>query len=118
MNYYVTSTTEKNMDKIINRIKEVGIKCYNYHNCYPTKIITLLRNVDDFKKGQRIIYFENKNDHDIEYMKLLGFGFDGLFEDEEKIYEIESFGKYRCIIYNEDEITLPDKDIEVKEFIL
>ena len=118
MNYYLTSNTETNMNKIINRIKEVGMQCYNYYNCYPTKIITLMKDTGDFKKGQTIIYFENKNDYDLEYMNLLGYGFNGLYEDGEKIKEIEKFGKYRCIICDEDDIKLISNSVEIKEFIL
>lgn len=115
MGYYLTST--KDMQKVINRIKEVGIKAYEYYNCIPTKIITVNEDMDEFSKGTVMIYYDNRNEEDINPLRFLGFGFEGLYEDEEKVEEIESFGKYRCVIYYDNEINLTDKKVTIEEFV-
>lgn len=86
--YSISAKTINKYNKIIDRIKELGINYYKYREYYPVYII---------HKDIDYIYFETKKD--IEYFTyLLGYGFEGLVEDEEKIDMIEQFGKYNCII--------------------
>ena len=54
--------------------------------------------------------------YEIEYMNILGFGFQGLYEDEEKVNEIEEFGKYKCRIYTDNDIYINPKYISETEF--
>ena len=97
--YLITSNTE--MDKIIERIKELGIQYYSYRNIKSIKII--------FLNNRQYIYFETEKDITNE-MILLGYSFEGLIETKDKWDEIEQFGKYRCIINRINE-NIPNVDI-------
>ena len=50
-------------------------------------------------------------DKEINVMELLAFSFSGLIEDDEKMTEIERFGKYRCIInyVYDDEVVIKNE---------
>ena len=116
MKYYITHSNSIGFNNIISRIKDVGINAYKYYNCIPTKIIELLEDYKDLKKGDKLIVFENYNDNDIDYLRFLGYGFEGLYEDNEKIKVIEEFGKYRCILYTDKEIEFPNNIIKEIDF--
>lgn len=101
--YFITHSTSKGLGKIKERIVNVGIGYYKRHNLYP-----VYSAVYNDKEG----IFVN-TDKEIEPMELLAFGFSGLVEDEEKIEEIERFGKYRCIVEYVD-----DMEIKIIEELL
>ena len=112
--YFITSEKKNKFEAIVNRIKEMGKDMYEYYHCYPQYIITFKHNYNDFQKNQKVIYFNCEN-QDMDNLHFLGFGFEGLVDVEDKIKEIESFGKYGCIIIKVDE----DFDVHnVDQFII
>lgn len=86
--YFITNDTNKGLEKIKERIINVGIEYYKRHKLYPV-YFAMYNN----EKGIFI-----NTDEKISPMELLAFGFSGLVEDEEKVEEIEKFGKYGCVI--------------------
>ena len=114
--FFVTHKNQKGFDKIIERIRELGVDVYNYYNCMPEYIIIVKKEFMDYKINNQIIYFKC-SDMNFNKLHLLGFGFNGLFEDEEKIMEIEKFGKYRCIINDINNIEISNDKIEILNFI-
>lgn len=117
MKYYITHSNKEGFNKIIERIKDVGKNAYIYYNCIPINIIELKEDYEEFNKGDKFIVYENYNDYDIDYIRFLGFGFEGLYTDEEKIKVIEDFGKYGCVLYDDDEINIPEDLIIKTDFI-
>lgn len=113
--YLMSCSVKNGLTKIENRIREMGVKMYKYYNCMPELKITFKRSYKDYKKSQTVIYFNNAK-QDMNYLHFLGFGFEGLFDDIDKMNEIESFGKYRCII-NEVDDELDEDIISVDKFI-
>lgn len=88
--FFITHNTKKGLDKIKERIMCVGIDYYKKHKLYPVYCATYNQ-----RDG---IFINTEKEKEIEPMELLAFSFSGLVEDEEKVDEIERFGKYRCII--------------------
>ncbi len=113
--FFVTNNNKNGFDKIVKRIREVGVNAYNYHKCMPRYIIIFKEEVLDYTKGNQIIYFECDN-LELNRLYLLGFGFEGLIEDEDKINVIEEFGKYRCVVNSMNNIEINDQYIEVFKF--
>lgn len=111
MDYYVTHSTVGGFKIIVDKIKDTGENAYKYYNCVPLEIIELKEEYDEFEKGKQFVFFKNYNDHEIDYYRFLGFGFEGLYEDTEKINVIEQFGKYRCIVYTSEEVEFPENII-------
>lgn len=102
--YFVTHNTSKGVEKIKDRIREVGIDYYKRHKLYPLYNISI--------ENQNGIFI--CTDEISEVFNLLAFSFSGLVDDEDKITEIERYGKYRCIITFYNNLTI--EDIFVKEF--
>lgn len=107
--YLMSNNTQRGLNKIINKIKENGIEMYKYYNCIPRYIISFY---DDSKE---YIYFESKK-HNIEYMNLLGFSFEGLVDSDDKINELESFGKYGCEILEIND-NFDKNDLIIRDFV-
>lgn len=96
--YFITHKTKDGLRKIEERIINVGIDYYKRHELFPVYCAT-------YNGNEGVFIHTNR---EINVMELLAFSFSGLVEDEEKIDEIERFGKYRCIIdyVCEDDITI------------
>ena len=106
--------TSKYFDKVLKRVKELNKKYYTYRNYIPVYIIKFNKDYDDYTKDENAIIFSCEEDIMTTY--LLGYGFDGLIEDEDKVKEIEEFGKYRCYLkYFDTEI--PDDIINIEKII-
>ena len=89
--------TSLKINQVISRAQELGYKYYNFRNFNPVYIIEFNEQYNGNKKG---LLFNCGLD--ITPLNLLGFGFEGLFTDEEKINQIEQFGKYRCSVEEVD----------------
>lgn len=87
--YIINSTSNEKVNKIIERIKYMGIDFYKIKKYYPVYLI-------QYKDNQRV-YIESAEEID-NYMNILGYSFEGLVDDIDKVTEIEEFGKYACII--------------------
>lgn len=79
---YLTASTEKRFNKIVNRIKEVGHDYYNSYGTYPVEIITFNKGNEWFKKGQKAIYFTGERFLQREVGNLLRYGNPDDFPDE------------------------------------
>jgi hypothetical protein len=112
--YLISHETEKGITNIINRIKEMGGDMYSYYKCIPELLIWCSKDNEIFIKDKTYIYF-NCDHMNMEYMNLLGFSFEGLFDSEDKINEIESFGRYGCIIEKVN-TTINKKNFIIKDF--
>lgn len=109
--YLMTSTR---FNKVLERVKELNKKYYEYREYIPVYIIKFNKDFDEYSKNENAIIFSCEEDITITY--LLGYGFDGLIDDEDKIKEIEEFGKYRCYIkYFDGDI--PDDIFTIEEAI-
>ena len=69
---YLTASTEKRFQKIVNRIKEVGYDYYDLYGTYPVEIITFNRNHNWFNKGQKAVYFIGERYLQDQIYRLLG----------------------------------------------
>lgn len=115
--YLLTSSTTINYNKIINRIHELGKRMYDYYNCNPKYVITFKDDYKNIDQG-KYIYIECEDNNKIENeMNILGFGFQGLLTDEEKIKEIENFGKYRAYIISVN-TEIDDSIISYEDFTI
>ena len=81
---YLTASTEKRFNKILNRVKELGYDFYNEYGTYPVDIITFNKGNAWFKKGQKAIYFVGErylqNGHGA--YRILRYGLEDDFTDE------------------------------------
>jgi hypothetical protein len=105
--FIISHKNENGFSKIIARVQELGERYYKFRNLFPVYKVTI--------EGNKYIYMESENKN-IELMNILGFGYEGLIEDMEKINEIEQFGKYRCII-DEIDKNIPDDKIIIENII-
>lgn len=105
--YFITHETSKGMKKIIDRIKDVGIQYYERHDFLPIYIINI-----EGKKGIFIVTDSEIKD----VFNLLAFSFSGLVDDEDKVTEIERYGKYRCIVKFYDELLVDKNYVNQFEF--
>ena len=104
--YLVSTTSKQNMNKIIDRIRFMGKEYYLFRKCYPIYLVTI-------DNEQKIVF---EADQELsELMYLLGFSFEGLITDDEKINEIEEYGKYRCYVEKLEEIP---QNIIIDEMII
>ena len=91
----------KNYTKTLDRINKLGKSYYEFRNCKNVYSILFKEEYKQYNKDTKGFFFICENN--IEMINLLGYGFEGLFDDEDKINEIEEFGKnisaieYVCI---------------------
>lgn len=104
---YVTASTEKRFNKIVNRVRELGRDFYDSHGTYPVEIITFDKSHYPFKKGQKAIYFVGER-----YLqnyfgeRLLGYTdefFDGMDDFEIDKY-LDEADKYHLEKYYTEEV--------------
>lgn len=93
--YLLCNNTSNEFDSVVKRVKEMGIGYYNYRKYLPVYIINY--------NNKPCVYFETQKDLELP-MYLLGYSFEGLIDDDERINEIECFGKYRCQIIRVDNV--------------
>ena len=111
MKYYVTHKNKNGFMKIVDRIKSRPKEMYESYKCFPTKILIINKDSEMFKSGQMIVVFEGEEVDPT--MRLLGFSFDLMFDDyERRIREVENYGKFQCIVFNDEEI-----DINKEQFV-
>ena len=79
---YLTASTQKRFDKIVNRIREVGKDYYESYGTYPVEIITFNKGNAWFNKGQKAIYFVGERYLQRDVYLLLRYGTDDDFPDE------------------------------------
>ena len=105
MKYYITHESTHGFNKILYRIKSMPANMYDYYKCFPTKILKINNNGVVFHEGQEVIVFEGEKVEPV--MRLLGFSFDLMFDDyERRVREVENYGKYQCITFEEDDVDL------------
>lgn len=105
--YLITHNNKNGFSKIKEKVLELGEKYYKFRHLYPVYLVNL--------DGNNYIYMES-SDENINLINVLGFGFEGLIEDEDKINVIEEFGKYRCVVNSMNNIEINDQYIEVFKF--
>lgn len=104
---YVTASTEKRFNKILDRIQTLGKDFYSSYGTYPVEIITFDKSHYPFKKGQRAIYFVGERYLQNEIgCRLLGYT-DEFFEnmdDYEMFKHLDEFDKYHLEKYYTEEV--------------
>lgn len=103
--YVISHNTNEGFQKILDRIRELGKKYLEFRN-YKAAYLIKYNGIDS-------IYIETGRDI-TDLCNFLGYGFEGLYTDEEKFNEIEEFGKYRCIIERVKETI---DDIEIQQIL-
>lgn len=106
--YFMTSI---NYDKVKSKVEELGDRYYSFRKYKPVYEITFKDDYDEYSKNEKGIFCSC--DRDIQLITLLGYGFEGLYEDEEKIREIEDFGKYKCYVKYFDNIEISEDIMEI-----
>ncbi len=79
---YLTASTEKRFNKILNRIRELGHDYYKSYGTIPVEIITFNKGNEFFKKGQKAVYFVGERFLQREVRHLLRYGHPDDFADE------------------------------------
>lgn len=90
---------------VLKKIYELGEQYYNFRHFTPLYLIKFIEDFGEYKKGEEGILFSC--DDNIEFINLLGYGYEGIYEDDDKINEIEEFGKYRCYVEYFNNINIP-----------
>lgn len=80
--YVITNPDKFKFNKILGKVMQLGDAYYKRLGC------------DIEIRATEIIF--RCDTSKIEPMQLLDFSFAGLYTDEEKVNEIENFGKYEC----------------------
>jgi hypothetical protein len=78
---YLTASTEKRFNKILNRIRELGYDYYESYGTIPVEIITFNKGNEWFKKGQKAIYFVGERYLQREPLLILRYATDDDFCD-------------------------------------
>ena len=104
--------TSVNYDKVMRKIEELGDRYYSFRKYKPVYKITFKDDYGEYSKDEKGILYTC--DEDIQLITLLGYGFEGLYEDEEKIKEIEDFGKYRCYVKYFDNVEISEDIIDME----
>lgn len=79
---YLTASTEKRFNKIVNRVREIGKNYYDEYGTYPVEIITFHKKNEWFNKGQKAIYFVGERYLQKDLSRLLRYGNEDDFPNE------------------------------------
>lgn len=91
---YVTTSSKKRFQKIVDRIREVGKEHYHSYGVYPVEIITFHKSNDFFKKGQKAVYFVGERWIQRTPSNVLKLGFDNDFRDIDLGEDIKAQAKF------------------------
>ena len=92
---YLTASTPKRFEKIVDRIQKLGRPYYEKYGTIPVEIITFNKGNEWFKKGQKAIYFVGERYLQREPLLILRYATDDDFCDMDIDNDYDAWIKWK-----------------------